>query len=79
MELCFMFKEFYDLHICPHLIDFFMKNKVIEKQRLKVIPKAQGNVLEIGIGSGLNLDFYDKNKITRTETRSFNFLKTDKK
>jgi len=42
-----------------------MKNKVIKKQRLKVIPKAQGIVLEIGIGSGLNLDFYDKKKISK--------------
>ncbi|MGV8946881.1 MAG: class I SAM-dependent methyltransferase [Lutibacter sp.] len=33
------------------------------KQREKVIPLASGNVLEIGIGSGLNLTFYDKSKV----------------
>jgi ubiquinone/menaquinone biosynthesis C-methylase UbiE len=29
------------------------------KQRQKVVPQARGRVLEIGIGSGLNLPFYD--------------------
>jgi ubiquinone/menaquinone biosynthesis C-methylase UbiE len=33
-------------------------------QRAKIVPFAKGNVLEIGIGSGLNLSFYDKKKVT---------------
>ena len=33
------------------------------KQREKIIPFASGNVLEIGIGSGLNFSFYDKAKV----------------
>jgi len=33
------------------------------KQREKIVPLAFGNVLEIGIGSGLNLQFYDKKKV----------------
>ncbi len=35
------------------------------KQRQKVVPLARGRVLEIGIGSGLNLAFYDATKVTK--------------
>eukprot|EP01133_Synstelium_polycarpum_P011574 gene11574-13507_t len=32
--------------------------------RAKVVPHASGRVLEIGIGTGLNLSFYDASKVT---------------
>ena len=60
-----MFRNFYDLHICPHIIDFFMNMNLIKKQRLKVIPNAKGKVLEIGIGSGSNLEFYDQSQVEK--------------
>ena len=40
-----------------------MQNKVISKQREKIIPFAKGRVLEIGIGSGLNFSFYNKSDV----------------
>jgi ubiquinone/menaquinone biosynthesis C-methylase UbiE len=49
----------YDRYILPPLLDFAMRQPPIMKQREKVVPLAEGRVLEIGIGSGLNLRYYD--------------------
>lgn len=54
----------YDKYVLPNAIVWACKQKSSMKQREKIIPLASGNVLEIGIGSGLNLPFYDKNKVT---------------
>lgn len=39
--------------------------KPISKQREKVVPHAHGIVLEIGIGSGQNLPYYNANNVTK--------------
>lgn len=55
---------FYDKHILPPLLGLAMGTKPIRYQRRKVVPQAEGRVLEIGFGAGHNLPFYDASKVT---------------
>jgi ubiquinone/menaquinone biosynthesis C-methylase UbiE len=54
----------YAKYVLPKLIDLAMRNKEVTCLREEWIPHARGDVLEIGIGSGLNLPFYS-NEVQR--------------
>jgi ubiquinone/menaquinone biosynthesis C-methylase UbiE len=54
---------FYDRHILPHLIECACGMGDVMKARSQIVPRARGRVLEIGIGTGLNLSFYDAAKV----------------
>jgi ubiquinone/menaquinone biosynthesis C-methylase UbiE len=53
----------YERYVMPHLIDVACGMGAVMKARSQLVPQAQGRVLEIGIGSGLNLGFYDPQRV----------------
>ena len=53
----------YARYILPRCLDKACAIGPIEKQREKVVPYAKGDVLEIGIGSGLNLPHYNPSHV----------------
>lgn len=54
---------FYENQILPRLIGCACGAKPITKQREKVVPHCEGRVLEIGMGTGHNLQFYNPEKV----------------
>jgi ubiquinone/menaquinone biosynthesis C-methylase UbiE len=49
---------FYSQFIAPRLIDAAMSRPVLSRYRQEILVAAQGEVLEIGFGSGVNLSYY---------------------
>jgi ubiquinone/menaquinone biosynthesis C-methylase UbiE len=52
---------FYDTWLMPRLCHLAMRSKRLLPSRQRVVSAAEGDVLEIGIGSGLNFPFYSAN------------------
>jgi len=53
----------YDKYVLPRFLNSACGTKPILKQREKIVPHCTGRVLEVGMGSGLNLPFYDASKV----------------
>jgi len=57
--------SFYDDKILPHLMHLGCGTKPFLKQREKVVPLAEGRILEIGMGSGINIPYYNPDKVEK--------------
>ena len=57
--------SWWDRHIVPRLIKGACSQGQVMKARSKVVPRAAGEVLELGCGGGINMEFYDWSRVTR--------------
>ena len=54
-----MVMNLYERYILPPMINLVCGTQVIEELRRQVVPRARGQVLEVGMGSGINLPLYE--------------------
>ncbi len=57
--------SFYRDHVYPHLVSMLGNPKPVQKIRQRLVPLAQGKVLEIGVGPGVNFVHYDPAKVSK--------------
>lgn len=60
-----MAETWYERNVLPYLLDFACGMKPIRAQREQVVPLAHGRVLEIGIGTGLNMPHYERSRVSK--------------
>jgi ubiquinone/menaquinone biosynthesis C-methylase UbiE len=53
----------WDRYVVPKLIGFCCAQPQIMKARSRIVPQATGDVLELGCGGGINMEFYVSNRI----------------
>ena len=56
---------FYERYCLPRLLDLACGVRPVRRQRDRIVPLARGEVLEVGIGTGLNLPHYRAEQIER--------------
>jgi ubiquinone/menaquinone biosynthesis C-methylase UbiE len=52
--------NFYDRWVLPPILDLVMRQRQLQKYRREGVAAADGRVLEVGIGSGLNFPLYSE-------------------
>ena len=56
---------FYSNYVVPRFVTCACGSKPIVRQRQKVVPRARGKILEIGLGAGHNIPHYDHERVDR--------------
>ena len=58
-------KKFYETKVVPKLLTILCNTKPNHYQRQKIVPLATGDVVEIGVGPGLNLQYYNTTNVNK--------------
>ena len=58
-------KAWYDKVIMPRIVSVVCGTASVRRERAKIVPQAQGVVLDVGIGAGHNLALFDPNKVSQ--------------
>ncbi|VAW00453.1 SAM-dependent methyltransferase PA0798 (UbiE paralog) [hydrothermal vent metagenome] len=53
----------WEKHAVPRIIKFACSQPAVMKDRAEIVPRASGKVLELGCGGGINLQFYDRERV----------------
>jgi len=56
---------FYRDHVYPHIVSALGNPPPIDNIRRRIVPLAQGDVLELGVGPGVNFAYYDSAKVRK--------------
>jgi len=57
--------SFYRNRVYPHIVTLLGNPKPVQRIRQRLLPLAQGTVLEVGVGPGVNFSYYDAGKVSR--------------
>lgn len=55
----------WERYVLPRLVDRLCGGEAVAEQRRRVVPEAEGRVLEVGFGSGHNLPYYEAGRVER--------------
>ena len=57
--------SFYKTRIYPHIVKMLGNPKPVQTIRQRLLPLAQGTVLEVGVGPGVNFSYYDAVRVSK--------------
>jgi ubiquinone/menaquinone biosynthesis C-methylase UbiE len=55
--------ELYERHVCPFVTELALRGGPVRRQRAALLSEVEGRVLEIGFGTGLNLEHYARERV----------------